>query len=307
MEKYEDFINKFKNSELNIYKKNCSFIEKLLVYLGYDFLHTTFKKVIDKKKQPENNTEEKIRIFYDAYNYLLNNQKTKFSVSVIKRFYYLLTLKEINEQLALKVQNIYYNFKTFFSIEKACDMHFKIYEMLEDEEEIKFTFSLMMLNYFLLSFNIPTIKLLYNDFINYNEAKQEYFKGNKTQFYKLILDNISKQKVQPKDYYKNLEPVSRTDVINLIRNDQEIIKNMYQIETILLYGSFAKGLQRIDSDLDLLIVSSEDITFEDKLKNVEELKKYLYYKFKRFVDIQEISRSISEECILAYKDYIKII
>lgn len=45
---------------------------------------------------------------------------------------------------------------------------------------------------------------------------------------------------------------------------QNFIRETYQIEHVFVYGSFAKNTARIDSDIDLLILFKEDISYPEK-------------------------------------------
>ena len=76
--------------ELIVRKTISQFIEKIFRYHGYDFNHNEYKKVVYNEREALNNTEEKLKCYYDAYMYLLNNSKTIFTNSLIKKFFYIL-------------------------------------------------------------------------------------------------------------------------------------------------------------------------------------------------------------------------
>jgi hypothetical protein len=51
---------------------------------------------------------------------------------------------------------------------------------------------------------------------------------------------------------------SKTAIINLVKNYISVLKeNNISIEKVLLFGSYIKGQQREDSDIDIAIVSPE--------------------------------------------------
>ena len=69
----------------------------------------------------------------------------------------------------------------------------------------------------------------------------------------------------------------------------------------MLHGSYAKNENRIDSDIDLIVELSEDLAYNKRLNIVSQLKDKYEKEFKRFVDIQEVSRILSEEYIKEIK------
>ena len=73
-----------------------------------------------------------------------------------------------------------------------------------------------------------------------------------------------------------------------------------------VYGSFSKGDQRIDSDIDVLILFNLDLTREQKLKHIDYLSKYYYEKFHRFLDFLELGERINDELIKETTDILNI-
>jgi len=57
----------------------------------------------------------------------------------------------------------------------------------------------------------------------------------------------------------------RKDITGKILKFYELIKNIYPIKSIILYGSFAKGEENINSDIDVAVV----IELTDHLKRIE--------------------------------------
>ena len=62
----------------------------------------------------------------------------------------------------------------------------------------------------------------------------------------------------------------------------------------------------MDSDIDLLMRLSLDISYDDRLKIIEELKDVLFLKFNRFTDIEEVREFFSEDFIKEAKKIKKI-
>lgn len=82
-----------------------------------------------------------------------------------------------------------------------------------------------------------------------------------------------------------------TRIINIIEEFIELLKEEnITIEKVILFGSYAKGTQKTDSDIDLAIISP-DFKEEDCIKNMTLL---LCKANKLKVDIQTIPFSIEE-------------
>ena len=61
--------------------------------------------------------------------------------------------------------------------------------------------------------------------------------------------------------YKNLKKMDKNEAIKVARKYVDFIATKYQVESAILFGSYAKGTNHTDSDIDLAIIfkSIEDI------------------------------------------------
>ena len=88
--------------------------------------------------------------------------------------------------------------------------------------------------------------------------------------------------------------------------DKEMLMNKYSVKTLLIHGSFAKGCERIDSDIDVVVRLNMDLLYEQRINVIKELKEYYTNKFKRFVDIKEANMYL-DDTFLKEDNEIKII
>ena len=86
------------------------------------------------------------------------------------------------------------------------------------------------------------------------------------------------------------------DLRNVLKKDKEFLQSK-GIKSLFLFGSFAKGVSRIDSDIDLLFTFNQDKTREELENTITFLKEYYFNKFKRYIDFSEISDYLSDEFI----------
>lgn len=304
---YEEFLIKFKDSELSVSKKNISFLEDLLTYFNYDFSHDDFKNIVYGRKELTTKFSKIAKKYYDAYNYLLSNRSTYLSETLLKNFYYLLTQKELEKEKIIKIQSKYYNFSNISILEKILETHFFILKCFDDETfELKTIISLMFLNYLLLSNNLTTLRFDNEQINDYLKVKDLYLKGIEIHAVHFLINCLSMSRVQSIDYYESLKPLTQNDIHKIILNEKKILEDMFNVKSIVIFGSFAKHIYRLDSDIDLLICYKDDMSYDDKIEITRKLKEFLYCKFNRFVDIHEIRPYIEEQLIRGHKTYIKI-
>ncbi len=278
-----------------IVPKNVSkLIEKILRYYDMDFSHERFKSVIYSKDEFQTPLEEKIKNYYDAYLFLLMNHKSPFTTSLVRKFYYIIFEKELEEAVALKISSQYIFLSGEPKITKAIEMHLCVYSLLPELQEYeRWIISFMFFNYILVKENIPCIYLMRKDLMYYEKYKNDEAKL-RTLLYNIVLFS----KFQKKSYTNQLKKITSEDIEILFKEKQELIQETYQVEHAFVYGSFAKDTARIDSDIDLLVIFKDDISYQEKIQYKNELIKYLTKEFCRYVDIQEIFECISKEIIL---------
>ncbi len=291
-------LEKFKGKELFVRKMLASFIEKIFNYNGYDLEHDRIKKVLYAEDAFKSDDEEKIKRAYDAYIYLVSNVKSPLTNQILNTFFYIYFGKEIDTNLALRIATKYFYYLDKPIIETAVDFHIDVFNEIDcADDKDKLVISLIFFNYILLKNNIPSTRLVANDLNIYLEKKEKYLNGDKTPLYLFFLELINNEKVQDKSYYQNLKELSLKDICQVLKNDEKYIKENYKIKYLSIFDSFAKQINRLDSDIDLLASFSLDLTSNERNKLVREFEKHYFNKFNRFVDISEISEYLNDEFI----------
>jgi len=72
------------------------------------------------------------------------------------------------------------------------------------------------------------------------------------------------------------------EILNILKSHMELIRQKFGVRRIGIFGSFARGEEREDSDLDVLVVFEEG---QKTFDNYMDLKFYLEDFFGREVDI----------------------
>ena len=273
--------------ELIVRKTTSALIEKFFVYSGFDLPHDTYKEILYNNKKCMSNTEDKLKRYYDGYMFLLHNSSNILSSKILLIFFYIIYQKEIDIKTINKIINKYVFNEGLSSLEKAINLLLIISDELSFTDKIdKLLIPLMFFNYELVKNNIPSIRLVRNDIIKYeklidNKNKEELFI-----FFKNIIDNFE---FFDKSYFDNLKELSLSDIIKVFRKDEEELKSIYKVKKLIIYGSYAKGINRYDSDIDILIRLDNDLAFKERINIINELKEKYKTVFNRFVDIEEIA------------------
>ncbi len=200
--------------------------------------------------------------------------------------------------MLLRLATKYFDYLDMPPIESALEFHLTAYrEMVELDERKRTAVSLILFNYTLLKHDIPTIHVAKRDFESYKQARASCLNGNSEEMYKFMFDLLNRAKFQNKSFYENLKPLTIGEIINRIRSDEEMLRKDFSIKSIVVFGSFAKDLARIDSDIDLYVAFSLDLSYSQKLEFKEYLTTYYEKIFSRFLDITEASEYITDELI----------
>lgn len=290
-------------TELIVRKKLTQFIEKYFRYLDYDFRHTLFRQIVYMETSIQTKLEEKMKSSYDAYFYLLSNNQNTFSPSLLKKFFYILQEKEPTLDLITRLSDLFFKTCVENSLENAIIFSHNAFKtMVELDDEYKFLISLMFLNFSLVKFNIPT--LVFNETV-LKELSELYTLNSSNElicyFTKFVLEN----KKQDKSYYQNLKKLTFKEIFQTMLDDKVLLAQ-FGVKHLYIFGSFAQGTERLDSDIDMLAEFSLDITKESKQKFKETIKQLYFDKFKRFIDLIEIGPYLSENLLKEINNCTKV-
>ena len=296
-----------KDKELVVHKRVVAIIEKVLRAFNLDFNHDRYKDIIYEKCNFNTDLEIKIKHYYDAFMFLVNNKKTAIMASFLSTFYYVITNEELDKDKGTKLASKYFYISDDDPLNKAIIFHLEFYKELSHLEEYERTLmSIMMFNYILVKFDIPLIHMVKKDVLKYIKYRDMYIEENKRYLYEFLKDLMIKNKYQEKSFYKNLKELSLYDIEKTILEEKDRLINEYKVESIMVFGSFYKGDYRMDSDIDLLVIMNEEMLYKDKLDKLKGLNEYLQNKFNRYVDIHEVFKELTDD-FLKETNKIKII
>lgn len=281
--------------ELLVRKKISRFIEKLFQYQNADISHDRFKSIMYGEVGTDSLLEEKIKNYYDGYTYLLVNYSNTFTSEIFKRFFYILFGSEPPQDLCIRLTTSFFRIMGEPNIHNAISFSLKAYDdIVELDNDNRMFVSLMLLNYSLLKCHIPTVVIM--NIRQYMIYLNKYLDNGDNSIYEYLTNIILNNTTQEKTYYKNLIPLSLEDVYQTLTEDKNLL-NQYGIEHLSIFGSFAKGTNRIDSDIDLLIEMRIGMSDKEKIENKAFLSRYYLNKFKRFVDFVELDKYLDDKFI----------
>ena len=287
-------MNKY---ELVVRKKISQFIEKGFRFFGIDFDHDEYKKIVYGEKGTTVPLYEKLKSFYDACLYLLGNAKSPLTKHIISKFYYILFEEQVEQMILLEMQSKLIELCELSPIEKACEFHMFVYEKLAYLKDMeRQLISLMFFNYILVKNNIPAVKLVGRDIGIYVQKREKYHEC-KEELFLFFKELIKNSFVLETAYLNKLEPITTADICHVVIEMKDQLTSKYGVEAVYLYGSYAKGINRFDSDIDLMVKLSLDLAYDERVVIVEELKKLFFEKFKRFTDIEEVREFFTDDFV----------
>ena len=84
------------------------------------------------------------------------------------------------------------------------------------------------------------------------------------------------------------EKLSHTEIMDVLKNDKAFLRKEFGVINIGLFGSYAKGNQKVDSDIDLLVELKEP-----RFEWLAGLQIYLETKFGRKIELVRKGKNVN--------------
>lgn len=92
--------------------------------------------------------------------------------------------------------------------------------------------------------------------------------------------------------------LTENDIITTLRNEKEILYKKYGVISIGLFGSYAKGIQTAESDIDIMVELKEP-----RYDWLAGLQIYLEQKFKKKVELVRKRKQISARFVESIEEH----
>ena len=91
--------------------------------------------------------------------------------------------------------------------------------------------------------------------------------------------------------------LSNQDILRLLKDEKAFLKNEFGVINIGLFGSYVKGTQRVDSDIDVLVEIEEP-----RFEWFAGLQIYLEKKFNRKIELVRKGNNVNRHLMDRIKD-----
>ncbi len=242
------------------------------------------------KEKIENITYDKIRCLtkeelfvkrlVNSFNYIFNNINQIFNEEIINTLYYLLTNTLIDKKIVKEIVRLYYKNIDNSAYYLSAVIHLFIINHINNIE-----FAFIISEYVMLK-NKKAL-LVPRDFVH-NDYKNAISNNDFSLFVKLMFEM---------EYiYENEKPCKYTkkEIIQKIKNAKDDLVIRLNVQKLYLFGSFAKGTNNENSDIDFLVILDEDLINIERLEQISLLKEYLSELFECTVDVLDFTFALKE-------------
>lgn len=265
---------------MNIKKK----ISKIMFYLLFLVDRKVTKAKIDQIINDEIKclTDEEIYIkrLSNALNYVFNNVNQIFNEENLNVVYYLLTNSLLDKEISNKIVMTYYENIDNSAYYLTTLIHTLI---IDNTSNVEFAF---IVSEFIMLKKKKTL-LVPRDFVH-NDYKNAILSKDFSLFVKLMLEM---------EYIcenKNPCKYTKKEIIEKIKLHKKYLVDTFHIRKLYLFGSFAKGTNNENSDIDFLVILDESLINIERLNQIELIKEYLSELFECSLDVLDFTFALKE-------------
>lgn len=256
--------------------------------------HERYKLIALDKYKALSSEEQRVKRVSDSFNYLLNNINQSLSKDLIKRAYYILTNKTLDDDIIFKILSKYYEYKDLNRHYLASLIHFVVLDNVIEESSV-FAFILS---------SFVSMKKSGKCYIPFDYIKKLYeeAKNEKSILKMIYIFNCIESKNK-----KSQKQVDKKELVKTIYQNKTYLEETFNIKSLFLYGSYLKDSVNEFSDIDLLVIFSNKVDYLEKPNSVIQLKEYLQQIFYINVDVIDFQTALKDLEINEMENIIKII
>ena len=261
-------------------------IAKIVFYIKKMCRQSIPKEKIDRIIKDEFNCltdeEKKIKNFVNSLKLIFDNINQCFDNEILLQSYYLLTNSLLDTQVVDNLLKIYYENIDNSVYYLTSLIHLYIIENIKNRN-IEYAF---IISEFIFLKKNKTL-LIPREFIfdSYNQIVC------KNDFSKLIV-LLFEMEYHIDNNYKCV--YNRNEIIEKIKLYKEYLIDTFYIRKLYLFGSFAKGTNNENSDVDFLVILDQSLINNERLEQINLIKEYLSELFECSVDVLDFTFALRE-------------
>ncbi|OQC10540.1 MAG: Nucleotidyltransferase domain protein [Tenericutes bacterium ADurb.Bin087] len=301
-----DLKLKYKDSEKNVKKRHYKLLLNLLKSVNSgDYDIDRYYSLIGNKVAPNNSEEE---IIVGTIKFINNYVETTKIVDSTLFLYQSLVNEKVDKEKKTLIKRIDALVMNIVNTDDIAELMLILSQIFKEANfPYNYFYIFTILNFYLMQNDISNIYISVEDARNLQAIEDESKTIKLIEYKKLLSYIFTNDNGLPLSYLENLKPISLVDIKAVINQAKKFIQAECQIKEVYLYGSFARKIERLESDIDLAVIFEEDMSFKEKEEIHKALKEYLFDKFKRFVDVLEIFESSEKHMTKILGTYIKLI
>ena len=246
-------------------------------YNNLGIIHNRIKQINNDDFPCINEQERDIKRFLNSCNYIFSNINQAFNEELVNQSYYLLTNKLMNENTVKNIVEVYYKNIDNAPHTIAAIIHLTIINHIEYNNN---EFAFIISNYIMLKkerwFLIP-FEFCFGDYriaVENNDIS-------------LLIRLFYDIEIVRKE--KNACNYSFEEIVELVKKKHTELIQKFKVNSLYLFGSFAKGNNNNKSDLDFMVIFDGSLINIEKKNNLNSLKNYLKNCFSCDVDLLDFS------------------
>ena len=302
--KVSDLQEKYNDSQKNVWKKHIKLFYYFLKSVNKDYTYDYFTSLIYKSRGPNNDEDiTLLKLFDFIQTEMFANDFIKTSNSLFS----LIAERAVNDSELRAFLEIEMIINQAITITDLALIMVKLESLFVNIDYPNNYFAVFILfNRILVDLGINNIYLTLNQALKLKELSTTDETTKLGIFTSLLEDVFEKDLPLPLSYLENLIPLATDSIIEGVISNKEFLQTECFANAVYLYGSFAKGNERTESDIDLAVSFAEDITYLQKEKARLKIKEKLFTVFHRFIDVNEIFQSNDQSIIEMIGQNIKI-
>lgn len=252
----------------------------ILLLCGEEVTKEKIENIVNDYIKCLSKFEFNIKRLSNALNYAFSNYNQLFDDTMVNQMYYILSDSLLNEDISNTIVRLYYENIDNSAYYSAALIHLYI---INNINNIEFSFVVS---------ELIMLKMKKTFLIPRNFVHNDYKKAILNKDFSLLVRSIFEMEyICDKKYPCKY---SKTEIIIKIKNIKEDLKAKFNIRKLYLFGSFAKGKNNENSDIDFLVILDESLINIERLEQISLLKEYLSELFECSVDVLDFTFALKE-------------